>query len=215
MDSKPYQYIITGIGTDVGKTVVSAIFAQALNVTYWKPVQAGDLDNSDSIKVNNWTDEEVNVLHEAYRLTEPMSPHAAATIDGLKIDEDSICFLDVHGNLIVEGAGGLLVPVNNDGLLYADLFKKWGLPVIVVSRHYLGSINHTLLTLEVLKSRGIPVEGIVFVGAENKATESIILNVTGVKMITRIPITDELGTAFIQTEARKLRDTYFYEQINS
>lgn len=215
MRPKYHQYIITGIGTDVGKTVVSAIFAQALNASYWKPVQAGDLDNSDSIKVNNWTDEEVTVLHEAFRLTDPMSPHAAAMIDGLKIDEDSIRFPEMTGNFIVEGAGGLLVPVNNDGLLYADLFKKWGLPVIVVSRHYLGSINHTLLTLEVLKNRGIPVEGIVFVGAENKSTESIILKVTGVKMITRIPMTDDLGTAFIQTEAAKLRNTYFHEQITS
>lgn len=215
MVSKPHQYIITGIGTDVGKTVVSAIFAQALGASYWKPVQAGDLDNSDSIKVNNWTDEEVTVLHEAFRLTEPMSPHAAATIDGLKIDEDSIRFPEVPGNLIVEGAGGLLVPVNNGGLLYADLFKKWGLPVIVVSRHYLGSINHTLLTLEVLKARGIPVEGIVFVGAENKATESIIVKVTGVKVMARIPVTDDLGTNFIQSEARKLRDAYFQERVNS
>jgi dethiobiotin synthetase len=208
MDSKRHQYIITGIGTDVGKTVVSAIFAQALNATYWKPVQAGDLGNSDSIKVNNWTDEKVTVLHEAFRLTEPMSPHAAATIDGLHIDLESIDFPEIEGNFIIEGAGGLLVPVNNDGLLYADLFKAWNLPVIVVSRHYLGSINHTLLTMEVLKNRNIPVEGIVFVGAENQATESVILKVTGSKMITRIPLTDELGTEFIQSEAKRLRESW-------
>jgi dethiobiotin synthetase len=213
MNETPHQYIITGIGTDVGKTVVSAIFSQALNATYWKPVQAGDLDTSDSIKVNNWTDENVTVLHEAFRLTEPMSPHAAAMIDGLHIDMESITFPETTGNLIVEGAGGLLVPVNNDGLLYADLFKKWGLPVIVVSRHYLGSINHTLLTVEVLRNRNIPVEGVVFVGPQNAATESIILKVTGLKMITRIPITDELNTAFIQAEAKKLRESIFNQQI--
>lgn len=209
MNSNRHQYIITGIGTDVGKTVVSSIFAQALNATYWKPVQAGDLGNSDSIKVNNWTDEQVTVLREAFRLTEPMSPHAAATIDGLLIDLESIDFPEIEGNFIVEGAGGLLVPVNSDGLLYADLFKAWNLPVIVVSRHYLGSINHTLLTMEVLKNRNIPVEGIVFVGAENQATESVILNVTGSKMITRIPLTDELGTEFIQSEAKRLRESWF------
>jgi dethiobiotin synthetase len=203
------QYIITGIGTDVGKTVVSAIFAQALEASYWKPVQAGDLDHSDSIKVNNWTDENVTVLRESFRLTEPMSPHAAAMIDGIKIEKESIVFREVKGNLIVEGAGGVMVPVNNDGLLYIDLFKSWGLPVIVVSRHYLGSINHTFLTIDALKNRNIPIEGIVFVGPENSGTESIIKDVTGIKALARIPLADEVNTAFIQQQASILKNTLF------
>lgn len=200
------QYIITGIGTDVGKTVVSAILAQALEASYWKPVQAGDLDHSDSIKVNNWTDDTVTVLHESFRLTEPMSPHAAALIDGVKIEMESIVFPEIKGNFIVEGAGGVMVPVNDDGLLYIDLFKSWGLPVIVVSRHYLGSINHTLLTIDALKTRNISIEGIIFVGPENSGTESIIKKVTGVKVIARIPIVDEVNTSFIQEQAVILKN---------
>lgn len=200
------QYIITGIGTDVGKTVVSAIMAQALEASYWKPVQAGDLDHSDSIKVHNWTDDNVTVLRESFRLTEPMSPHAAALIDGVKIEKESIVFPEIKGNLIVEGAGGVMVPVNDDGLLYIDLFKSWGLPVIVVSRHYLGSISHTLLTIDALKNRNIPIEGIIFVGPENSGTESIIKKVTGVKVITRIPLADEVNTSFIQEQASNLKN---------
>jgi dethiobiotin synthetase len=202
------QFIISGIGTDVGKTVASAIISQALNATYWKPVQAGDLDWSDSMKVDNWTNEKVNVLKEQFRLTAPMSPHAAATLDGVLITEDSFEIPQVEGNLIIEGAGGLMVPVNNEGLLYIDLFQSWNLPVILISRHYLGSINHTLLSIGALKSRNIPIEGIVFVGEENKATESIILNTTGVHFIARIPLANEVNSTFIQDQSKVFKE-YF------
>ena len=199
------QFIITGIGTDIGKTVASAIIAQSLDASYWKPIQSGDLENSDSLKVQKWTTDSVIILPEKFRLSQPMSPHAAAEIDGVEITKEALQLPLVERNLVVEGAGGLMVPLNNKGLLLIDLFEKWNLPVIVVSRHYVGSINDTLLTVEALKNRKISIEGIVFVGDENKATESFILNYTDLKMIARIPLTHEVNTEFIQNQARILK----------
>lgn len=198
------QYAITGIGTDVGKTVVSSIVAEALKASYWKPVQAGDLDNSDSIKVSNYTSN-VKVLKEAFRLMEPMSPHAAAEIDGVKIELSDLTLPHVESNFVVEGAGGLMVPLNSDGLTFADAIAAWNLPTIIVSRHYLGSINHSLLTAEVLKLKGIEIAGFIFVGDENRATESIILKHTGLKMIARIPMAVQLDKSFIAEQAEKIR----------
>ncbi|MGB1517735.1 MAG: dethiobiotin synthase [Crocinitomicaceae bacterium] len=198
------RFAVTGIGTDVGKTVVSAILAESLQANYWKPVQAGDLDNSDSTKVERYTSN-VNLLPEKFKLTEPMSPHAAARIDGVQIAKEDLNLPAVSGNLIVEGAGGLLVPFNDDGLLFADLLEYWGLPTIVVSRHYLGSINHTLLTMETLKKRGVEVAGIIFVGNENNETEQVIKSVTGVKVLGRIPIAKELNDKFIQEQAKQFQ----------
>lgn len=196
------QFIVTGIGTDVGKTVVSAILSEAGKAFYWKPVQAGDLNNSDSIKVGKLAPNST-VLEERFRLTKPMSPHAAARIDGVFIEKPDFELPKVNGNLIIEGAGGLLVPVNDNGLTYADLFSEWQLPTIVVSKNYLGSINHTLLTIEVLKSRGIEIEGIIFNGEKNEETESIILNTTDVKCLGNIPMTDKITTEFIQQTAKQ------------
>lgn len=201
--NKNSKLVITGIGTDVGKTVVSSIIAEALKASYWKPIQAGDLDNSDSIKVDRFTDN-VTILPEAFRLSEPMSPHAAAEIDGVEIAKDDLDLPEVEGNLIIEGAGGIMVPVNSNGLTFADIIERWNLPTIVVSRHYLGSINHTLLTLEVLQSRGVTIEGLVFVGAENKATEEIILKSTGVKFLARIPMAKELNKTFVLEQAESI-----------
>lgn len=199
------QFIITGIGTDVGKTVVSAIISEALQASYWKPVQAGDLDNSDSIKIERFT-ENVTVLPEAFRLTQPMSPHAAAEIDGVEILPEHLNLPSVSGNFIVEGAGGLMVPINSKGFLYADAFSQWKLPVIVVSRHYLGSINHTLMTIEILKNRGIEIEGIVFVGDEHPTTEKAILSNTGLRQIARIPLAEEVNKAFIISQAENIKN---------
>lgn len=196
-------YVITGIDTNAGKTVVSAIIAEKLKASYWKPIQAGDLDNSDSITVSSLTTN-VNVLEEGFRLTKPMSPHAAAAIDQVEITLTDLPLPDVDGNLIIEGAGGIMVPFNQDGDTFLDLMKWWGLPIILVSRHYLGSINHTLLSVEVLKEAGLKLEGIVFIGEENADTESIILKKTGVRKIARIPITEKLDRDFVLAQSKEI-----------
>jgi len=198
------KFIVTGIGTDIGKTVVSSILAEALKATYWKPVQAGDLDNSDSIKIKKWCSESVQLLPEAFRLSQPLSPHSAAEIDNVKITASDLVLPKVDGNFILEGAGGIMVPFNQEGLLFVDLIPMWNLPVILVSRHYLGSINHTLLTAEILQNRGAKIEGVIFVGDENKSTESIILSKTKLKLIARIPIAEEITSEFIKDQAKKI-----------
>ena len=198
------HFFVTGIGTNVGKTIVSAILSESLKATYWKPVQAGDIDNSDSIKVNRLTSKDVIVLDEKYRLNTPASPHLAAEIDGITIQLSDFSLPTVDGNLIVEGAGGLMVPMNSQGDLYIDLIQKFNLPVILVSMHYLGSINHTLLSIEALKSRNIQIEGIVYVGDENLATEKIILQKTNIRMIARIPLTEIISSDFIKDQASKI-----------
>lgn len=198
------HFFVTGIGTNVGKTVVSAILSEALKASYWKPVQAGDIDNSDSIKVNRLTSKDVVVLEEKYRLNTPASPHLAAEIDGITIQLSDFSLPTVDRNLIVEGAGGLMVPMNNGGDMYIDLIQQFNLPVILVSMHYLGSINHTLLSIEALKARNIQIEGIVFVGDENLATEKIILQKTNIRMIARIPLTEAISSDFIKDQASKI-----------
>jgi dethiobiotin synthetase len=203
MDKK--SYFITGIGTDVGKTVVSAIIAEALEATYWKPVQAGDLHFSDTLKIKAYCSEKVSFLPERYRLNTPASPHFAAKLDGIEIQLTDFELPQVDGNLLIEGAGGLLVPINEKGLLYIDLIQHFNLPLILVSRHYLGSINHTLLSLEALKNRNIQVEIIVFVGDENTATESIILSYYPIQKVLRIPLAEEVNSEFVLNQSMKIR----------
>ncbi|TXB65328.1 dethiobiotin synthase [Vicingus serpentipes] len=180
------NYFITGIGTDVGKTVASAILTEALEADYWKPVQAGDLENSDTIKVQRLVSNTKTVFHkEAYQLTQPMSPHAAAKIDKIDIDLNQIQIPKTTNNLIIEGAGGLMVPLNNSQLII-DLIKKLDVETILVSQNYLGSINHTLLSIEAIKQKGLKIKGIIFNGDENKETEEYILNYTGINYLGRI-----------------------------
>jgi dethiobiotin synthetase len=179
------KIFVTGIGTDVGKTIASAIITEALEADYWKPIQAGDLENSDSHKVKSFLSNKKTVIHpNSYALNTPASPHFAAELDGVTIDLNKIIEPKTENNLVVEGAGGVFVPLNDIDCVI-DLIQK-DYKVIVVSRHYLGSINHTLLTIEALQNRKIAVAGIVFSGHENKATESIILSKTEVKCIGRI-----------------------------
>ncbi|MBA0885094.1 dethiobiotin synthase [Flavobacterium undicola] len=179
------KLFITGIGTDVGKTIASAIITEALEADYWKPIQAGDLDTSDSHKIKAFLSNDKTVIHpNSFALNTPASPHLAAELDNIVIDLEKIAEPITNNHLVVEGAGGLFVPLNDSDCVI-DLIKK-DYKVIVVSRHYLGSINHTLLTIEALKSRKIGIAGILFNGNENQSTESIILNKTGVKCIGRI-----------------------------
>ena len=179
------KLFITGIGTDVGKTIASAIVVEALEADYWKPIQAGDIDFSDTHKVKSQISNDKSQFHpNAYTLNTPASPHFAAQLDGIVIDLNQIKEPKTDNHLVIEGAGGILVPLNDNDCI-ADLIQK-DYKVIVVSRHYLGSINHTLLTIEALQNRKIKVAGIIFSGDENKATEEIILKKSGAKFIGRI-----------------------------
>jgi dethiobiotin synthetase len=179
------KLFITGISTDVGKTIASAIIVEALEADYWKPIQAGDVDHSDSHKIKSFVSNKATVIHpNSYLLNTPASPHLAAAIDGITIDLKQIKEPNTQNHLVIEGAGGVFVPLN-DADCVIDLIQP-DYKVIVVSRHYLGSINHTLLTIESLHNRKIAIGGIIFSGDENKATESIILNKTGIKCIGRI-----------------------------
>jgi dethiobiotin synthetase len=178
-------YFITGIGTDVGKTIAAAIVTEALEADYWKPVQAGDLENSDTHKVRSLISNKKTVFHKnAFALNTPMSPHAAAEIDGVKLDIKEIKRPEQDNHLVIEGAGGLLVPIN-DRQTILDLIAPMD-RIIIVSRHYLGSINHTLLTLEMLKSRGLNCFGIIFNGERNTSTEDVILKMSGARFLGRI-----------------------------
>jgi dethiobiotin synthetase len=199
------KLFITGIGTDVGKTIASAIVVEALEADYWKPIQAGDLDNSDSHKVKVLVANDKSVFHSnAFALNTPASPHLAAQLDGITIDLKQIKEPKTNNHLVIEGAGGILVPLNDEQCII-DLIQK-DYKVIVVSRHYLGSINHTLLTIESMKNRKIAVAGIIFSGDENKATETIILNKTGVKCLGRIDNEPYFDSNVIHYYADKFRE---------
>lgn len=179
------KIFITGISTDVGKTITSAIVVEALEADYWKPIQAGDLDNSDSHKIKSKiSNTKSQIFENSYKLNTPASPHLAAEIDEITIDLKQINEPKTNNHLVIEGAGGIFVPLNKKDLII-DLIQP-DYKVIVVSRHYLGSINHTLLTIEAIKNRGFDVSGIIFSGSENKSTEDLILNKTDIKCIGRI-----------------------------
>lgn len=178
------QIFVTGISTEVGKTIASAIIAEALEADYWKPIQAGDLDDSDSHKIARLISNTTTKIHKSsYVLNTPMSPHAAADIDGIHINLQKIVPPETENHLVIEGAGGLLVPLNNDDTILDIIMPSY--KVVVISRHYLGSINHTLLTINWLKQKGYDVS-LIFSGNENSTTESIILHKTGVSLIGRI-----------------------------
>jgi dethiobiotin synthetase len=179
------DYFVTAIHTDSGKTLVSAILTYALQADYWKPVQCGfprDLDTVKSLVTNK----HCLFFEEAYLLKEPMSPHAAAKLENVTIDLNKIEKPDNEDHtLIIEGAGGVMVPLNDKDFVI-DLAAKLNAEIILVSNNYLGSINHTLLTVNEIKRRGLTVKGIIFNGPENKETEKFILNYSGYKCLLKI-----------------------------
>lgn len=178
------RVFVTGISTEVGKTMAAAVLVEALQADYWKPVQAGDLENSDSHKIRNLVSNSRTVIHpNSYALNTPMSPHAAAGIDKVTIELSQIVPPRTENHLVIEGAGGLLVPLNERDTIL-DLIRP-EYKVVVVSRHYLGSINHTLLTLKVLKERGLRPY-LLFSGNRHPSTESIIRTKTGCPVLGRI-----------------------------
>ena len=195
---------ISGIGTEIGKTVVSAVLVENLQADYWKPIQSGELDNSDSMLVERLISNKKTIIHpEAYRLTQPFSPHKSAALDGINIDLDKIILPKTENRLIIEGAGGLMVPLNDQDLII-DLIKKLDAEVILVSKNYLGSINHTLLSVELLKNRSIPIRKLIFCGESNPSSEDVIYSQTGLDSL-RIPFFNVLD---------KVRIAEFASQLN-
>ncbi|MFH0894944.1 MAG: dethiobiotin synthase [Bacteroidota bacterium] len=199
-------YFVTGIGTGVGKTIVSAVLVEALKADYWKPVQSGSIEGTDTAFVRSLISNTVSKFHsESYLLREPLSPHAAAAKENIDIHIDKIVKPKTKNSLIIEGAGGLMVPLNMHGNLMIDLIAVLGFEVILVSKNYLGSINHTLLSLELLKQRGIHVKGIVFSGEPNLESESIIRKISCEKILFHVPQMETVNKASIQKIAATIK----------
>lgn len=184
--------VVTGTDTDIGKTVFAAALTVALGATYWKPVQAGLDEGGDAAGVRALGVQ--RVLPEAYRLATPCSPHRAAAIDGVTIDPARLALPVVLGPLVVEGAGGVLVPLAGD-LLYADMFARWNAPVVLVARTGLGTINHSLLSIEALRARGVPILGVAFNGEAEDDSEATICRIGGVRRLGRLGRVDPLDAA--------------------
>ena len=179
------NYLVTAIGTDSGKTLVSAILTEALKADYWKPVQSGLPRDTKTVK--SLVSNDRSVFHpERHLLDTPASPHAAAKIDGVQIDLNDFTLPPTDRDLVVEGAGGMLVPLNDEDYVI-DFASALSLEIILVSNLYLGSINHTLLSIEALKHRGLQVRGIIFNGEGNAESERIIEQKSGWPVLLRIP----------------------------
>ena len=185
--------IVTGTDTGIGKTVFSAGLAGALGAHYWKPIQAGVDPEGDKESVAALSGLPAShILPEAYRLATPASPHLAARIDGVEISLDRLALPQVDGPLVVEGAGGLMVPIS-ESLLMIDLFAHWRQPVILCARTGLGTINHSLLSIEALRARGVPIAGIAFIGDPHAENERIVPLLGDVPVLGRLPLLAPLG----------------------
>ena len=195
--------VITGTDTDIGKSVFAAGLAGALDGYYWKPVQAGIEGETDSDTVARLSGLPAQrILPEAYRLFTPASPHLAARLDGVEIDPARLALPEVDGPLIVEGAGGALVPLT-DSLLFADMMARWQAPVIICARTGLGTINHSLLTVEALRARNLSVAGIVFIGDRHEENERIVPERAGVPSLGRLPLLARLDAGTLVKAMRE------------
>lgn len=204
MKAENQNIFITGIGTDVGKTIISAIVVEALQADYWKPVQSGSIEGTDCETIKKLVSNQKTIFHtESYCLKEPQSPHFAAELENRTIEFEKINRPETQNTLVIEGAGGLLVPLNDENtiadLIFSDDF------ILVVSKHYLGSINHTLLTINELRSRNCKKIGIIFVGESKSSTEMLIQKMCNVPIIARIEILNEINkeSIIIQSELLK------------
>jgi dethiobiotin synthetase len=188
------NFIVTGTDTDIGKTVFAAGLVQLIDGVYWKPIQAGLESGTDSELVHSLGVRRHRIIQEAYRLKTPCSPHQAAKTDDVVINPAKLMPPTKVTGLVVEGAGGVLVPVTQD-YLFADLFFRWQLPVVLVASTRLGTINHSLLSIEALRNRAIPIHGVAFVGEANEETEAIICDIGWVRRLGRLPIIDNLNSS--------------------
>ena len=196
--------VIAGIGTEVGKTVVAAIMVQRLAADYWKPVQAGSLEQSDTMAVQQFAPAGAVFHPEAWRLKHAMSPHAAAEKEAVLIGRQQLSLPATGNSLVVELAGGLMAPLA-PGLTNIDLLPGWKLPVVLVSSYYLGSINHTLLSVEALKQRDIPLLGLVFNGDPVASTRHVILESTGLPCLLDLDHSDRIDSGWVAEQAGRLR----------
>lgn len=199
------KLFITGIGTDIGKTIVSAVVVEALQADYWKPIQSGGLDYTDTERVRNLISNPKSQFHpEQYLFKFPVSPHLAAAMSETSIATATLIPPVTKNHLVIEGAGGLMVPLNGNFLML-DLIKQLDATVILVSKHYLGSINHTLLTASVLQSNNIPVAGIIFNGNEHLDSETAILNYTQLPLLGKVAFTEVIDKSFVKRHADKIK----------
>ncbi|HEY0030283.1 MAG TPA: dethiobiotin synthase [Bacteroidia bacterium] len=198
------KIFVTGIGTDVGKTVVSSVLAEALKADYWKPVQTGSFFSTDTAKVQKWVSNSESKFHtEGYLLKQYMSPHAAAELEGIDIGLTDLTLPTTDNKiLIMEGAGGLMVPLNRKEFM-VDMIKKFDAEVVLVIQNYLGSINHSLLSIDVLKSRGVKILGLVFNGPPHQLSEDIIIDYSGLKILGRINKEKDLNSEVISRYAKE------------
>jgi dethiobiotin synthetase len=193
------RVVVTGTDTGIGKTVFSAALAGALDAYYWKPVQSGLEDETDSGTVQRLSGLAPDrILPERYRLKTPASPHLAAAIDGVTIDVASLDLPATPRPLVIEGAGGLMVPLTRE-VTYIDVFARWGAPLVLCARTTLGTINHTLLSIEAIRARGIPLLGVAFLGDENADSERIIVELGRTRRLGRLPKLAPLDPAALST----------------
>jgi dethiobiotin synthetase len=192
------RLVVAGTDTGIGKTTFAAALVGALDAIYWKPIQAGDLDETDTnvvLRLSGLAPR--RMLPEAYRLKTPASPHLAADIDGIEIDPAALALPDTDRLLIVEGAGGLMVPLTRE-ITYLDVIAQWRAPVVLCARTTLGTINHSLLSIEALRSRSIPLLGVAFIGDENIESERIIVDMGRTKRLGRLPRLEPLTRHALQ-----------------
>lgn len=195
------KLIVAGIGTSVGKTLVSAILVELLQSDYWKPLQAGDFETTDTMMVKKLVSYSGSVFHpESYLLRAPLSPHHAARLEGIRINKNYIVLPQTDKPLVIEMAGGLLSPLN-EKITQFDLYSKWDCQWIIVSRHYLGSINHTLLTIDYMKLKKLDIKGIIFNGKHNPDTEQFICKYTKTSCLGRIDEEEQISPITIKRYA--------------
>lgn len=199
------KLFVTGIGTDIGKTIISAILTETLEADYWKPIQAGSIDYTDSMAVQALISNPYSKIHpEAYLLQTPASPHYAAELENISIDLSSIKIADTSNkHIVIEGAGGLMVPLNKNELII-DLIKQLEAEVVIVVKNYLGSINHTLMTIAVLQQQNIPIVGIIFNGETVAHAEDYILKYSGLKCLAKVMHEPQITKEIVQQYTSKI-----------
>lgn len=209
------RFVVSGTDTGIGKTVFAAALTGALKARYWKPVQSGlegETDSDAVVRLSGLPAE--HILPEAYRLSAPVSPHLSARFDGVEIDAARLDPPACAGPLVIEGAGGLLVPLTNK-TVFADVFARWRIPVILCARTSLGTINHTLLSIEALRSRDIPLCGVAFMGAENADTQATIAAIGRVKVLGRLPLLERLTRESLRRVFRENFDTTSLMEVSA